>query len=381
MKENKVLHVISVSFSINYFFGNQFNYLGKKDKTEYHLACTPSKEFLNLSKTLNFIPFEVEITRKISPLKDLIAIYKIFKYIKIQNITHVVGHTPKGGMIAMVASFLAGTKQRIYFRHGLLYETSKGLKRILLKSIEKFSGTLANKVICVSKSILELSEIDRLNRPSKNILLGLGTCNGVDTEIKYNPNNYDFRTISIFKSKLNITEQDFVIGFVGRLVADKGINQLIDSWDIIKAKYKNVKLLLVGPIEERDSISDYSKNRIATDPTIIFTNFVSDASIYYSLINVFILPSYREGFPTVVLEASSMGIPVLTTKATGCIESIIEGKTGDFITHDSKNIASKIGYYIENRDIAILQGKNGRAFVCEHFEQTKVWDSIFENYK
>jgi glycosyltransferase involved in cell wall biosynthesis len=376
MKNNKVLHIITVSFVINHFFGKQFIYLKKKTNNEYHLACTSSKEFIRFSDKLGYIPFEVNITREISPFEDLIAIFKIYKYIKINNINQVIGHTPKGGMIAMVASYFANVTERIYFRHGIIYETSSGFKRFLLKNIDRLNGFLATKVVCVSNSVKEISEKDQLNNKDKNIVLGLGTCNGIDTEGRFNPRKKQIENINELKLKYGITADDKIIGYVGRLVRDKGIDELIKAWEIVKKKSINAKLLLVGPIEERDSISEYSKNQIKFDPSIIFTDFVVDSSIYFSLMDIFILPTYREGFPTVALEASSMSLPVIITKATGCTESIIENQTGIFISNDPKDIADKILFYMENEKIAKEHGKKGRLFVNENFEQTLIWDLI-----
>ena len=106
MEKEKVLHIITVSFVINHFFGKQFLYLKEKTGNDYHLGCSPSNNFLELSQKLGYTPFEVEITRSISPLKDLRAVFLIYQYIKKNKITKVVGHTPKGGMVAMIASFL-----------------------------------------------------------------------------------------------------------------------------------------------------------------------------------------------------------------------------------------------------------------------------------
>lgn len=376
MRSYKVLHIVAVSFSINYFLGKQFSYLKNKTGNVYHLGCSPSEDFLELSEKLVFKPFEIVITRSISPYKDLIAIFKIYSYIKRNNIDKVIGHSPKGGMVAMIASFLANVPDRIYFRHGIFYETSSGIKRVLLKNIDRLTGFFATKVVCVSKSVKEISEKDKLNNSDKNLILGLGTCNGVDTECKYNPHKIDVKVVNSLKEKYNLSKNDFVVGFVGRLVKDKGVGELIASWDIVKTKYNNAKLLLVGPIEERDPISDESRYKILNDPSIIFTDFVMDASPFYALMDVFILPSYREGFPTVSLEASSMELPVLITRATGCEEAIIENETGIFITTDPADIADKISLYLDNPQIAIKHGGNGRIFVRENFEQTKIWDII-----
>lgn len=220
-----------------------------------------------------------------------------------------------------------------------------------------------------------MKEINLIQQ-KKNIVLGLGTCNGVDTEEKYNPTSYDISDIKTLAEKLGISEGDFVVGFVGRLVKDKGVNELISAWDILKERFENIKLLLVGPLESRDPISKYAEERVLNDPSVIFTDFVLDASAYYSLMDIFVLPSYREGFPTVVLEASSMKIPVLVTRATGCEEAISEGVTGLFINHDPEDIASKIQFYLCNPNVARKHGENGRKFVCENFDQKKIWDLL-----
>jgi len=380
ISETEILHVTTVSFVINHFFGKQFIYLNKKNGNRYHLACSGSSELYELSNSLNFIPFKVEITRSISPLKDLQAIIKICKYIKKNNISKVVGHTPKGGMVAMIASFLAGTEERIYFRHGIIYETSTGYKKKLMRNIERLTGFFATKVVCVSNSVKYISERDRLNHPSKNIVLGAGTCNGIDTSFKFNPKYKDRTQTDLLKLKYNIHEEQ-VIGYVGRLVKDKGIDELILAWEIVNAKYPDSKLLLVGPIEERDSISNYSKKVILDNPSIIFVDFVIDASPFFSLMNVFVLPTYREGFPTVSLEASSMELPVIITRATGCSEAIIDNKTGIYTTNDVANIAEKIIFYMENKNIALEHGRQGRIFVKNHFEETKIWDLISKELK
>lgn len=377
---DNVLHVVTVSFVINHFFGKQFTYLRNKNSKNYHLACSGSKELYTLSDSLSFTPYEVEITRNINPLKDLNAIIKIYKYIKKNNITKVVGHTPKGGMIAMIASYLARVSERIYFRHGIIYETSSGFKRFLLLNIDRLTGFFATKVVCVSESVKMISERDRLNNPCKNIILGLGTCNGIDTSFKYNPNISQEDLIEDLKIKYNI-KQNKIIGYVGRLVKDKGIDELILAFEVVNSKFPDVKLLLVGPIEDRDSISNYSRKVIFANPSIIFVDFVNDASIFFSLMNIFVLPTYREGFPTVALEASSMEIPILITKATGCTEAIIENETGMFISHDIEDISEKIIYYLEHEDIALEHGKKGRVFVNNNFEQSKIWDLISKELK
>lgn len=280
----------------------------------------------------------------------------------------------------MTASFLAGTEERIYFRHGIIYETSTGFKRFLMKNIDRLTGYFATKVVCVSNSVRSISERDKLNKSSKNIVLGMGTCNGINTSFKFNPEQKSIKLLDQLRSKYNVREKK-VVGYIGRLVKDKGIDELILAWKIVNSKYPESQLLLVGPIEERDSISEYSKKVIRENASIIFIDFVIDASPFFSLMNIFVLPTYREGFPTVALEASSMALPVLITKATGCTEAIIDNKTGVFITNEVNDIADKIIYYMDNEELALEHGRAGRKFVNDNFEETKVWDLISTELK
>lgn len=376
----RVLHVINASFVTSYFFGEQFKYLKLKTGNIYYLACTPSDEHTNLASKLDYIPVNIPITRSINPLIDLKSIIKLYQFMKEKKIDVVIGHTPKGGMIAMIAASLAGIDQRIYFRHGIMYETSKGFKRFLLKSIEKLTGNLANTVVCVSESVKKVSIKDKLNAPNKNIILGLGTCNGIDVT-KFNKKSLSIEKIQSLKNQYQINDSDFVIGFVGRLVNDKGVSELVQSFDILCQKYQNIKLLLVGPFEERDSVSDEIKKNIETNSAIIHTGLVNNTALFFSMMHVLILPTYREGFPTVVLEASAMELPIIITKATGCTEAIVDGETGTFISHDINNIANVIETYIKNPEKGIEQGKKGRKFVVNNFEQTLIWEKIQKQLK
>ena len=374
-----ILHVVSVSFSLPYFVGEQFVHF-KKSNPDYnfYVACSLSENFSKLSDKLEFIEVPLVVNRSISPIEDLKSILELRKFILENKIDIVVGHTPKGGMIAMIASFLAGVKKRIYFRHGIMFETSQGFKRLLLKNIERMTGFFATQVVCVSNEIKSISEVEHLSSKKKNILLGRGTCNGVDCNNKYNPINISKDAQKALREKHNINEGEFVLGYVGRLVKDKGINELVEAWKVVSMNYSNVKLLLVGPFEERDPVEEKVKEYILNEESVVYTDFVEDASAYYSLMSAFILPSYREGFPTVVLEASSMELPVLTTRATGCSESIIENETGIFIELNADSIANGIDYIIKNPILAKEIGENGRAFIKKNFEQTKVWN-IIEN--
>lgn len=226
MKPNyKVLHVVSVSLSLPCFIGDQFDYFQKKG-IEFYVACSPSEHLDHYAKEKKFKAYPVPILRKMSPIRDFLSVILLVKYIRKHKIDIVIGHTPKGGLLSMLAAYLAGVKNRVYFRHGIMYETAKGPKRLLLKAIEQFTGFLAKKVICVSPSVAQISDEYGLSHPSKNIILGKGTCNGIDV-MKFSRDKNQAIAAELSK-KLNL-EGNYVLGYVGRLVKDKGIIELIDA--------------------------------------------------------------------------------------------------------------------------------------------------------
>jgi glycosyltransferase involved in cell wall biosynthesis len=299
-------------------------------------------------------------------------------YIKKNNIKIVVGHTPKGALLAMIASSIMRVKNRIYFRHGLLYETSQGFKRSVLILVERFTSFCSTKIVCVSPSLSKKSILDKLNDPKKQMVIGKGTCGGIDSLNKFNPENVNIALVNSIRTKLNISKEDFVVGFCGRIVKDKGIVELVEAFNYLKAANKNrqFKLLLVGDFEERDPLPIVIVNQIKDDSSIIVSGFIyEDIQCYYDLMNVYVLPSYREGFGMSVLEASSMCKPVLTTKVTGCVDSIIEGETGFFVENNSVSIYQKLSYLMELNDLDEI-GKRGRNFVVQNFDNRVLWPII-----
>ena len=375
-----LLHVVNIYFVVPYFLGNQLSYFAKKG-VKVHVACSPSDELNGYAQQQGFQYLEIPILRKISLLQDLKAIKGIYRYIKKNRIDTVTGHTPKGGLIAMVAAFLAGVKTRIYFRHGLVYETAKGPKRFLLISMERLASFLATRIVCVSPSVYQRSLQDRLSPAKKQLILANGTCNGIDVR-RFSKANIDQEEIKLLQEKYQISEKHFVLGFVGRLVRDKGIIELVDAFKRIHLEYPFTRLLLVGMLEERDALPLDTVQEIKSNPNIIFTGYVDNRSIekYYALMNLYVLPSYREGFPTSVLEASAMELPVLTTRVTGCIDAILPERTGLFVEHAAIDLYEKVKYLLDYSEVGTEMGKQGRQMVVERFEEKLVWKELEKLY-
>lgn len=375
-----ILHVVNISFVIPYFLGKQMNWFVGKGHKEY-IICSPSEELDEFAKEYQFEYRPIQVLRKISIAKDLKAVWCAYRYIKKVKADVVTGHTPKGGLIAMMSAWLARVPIRIYLRHGLVYETSTGLKRSLLVNIDRLASLLATKIVCVSPSVARRSVEDRLNPEKKQTVLAHGTCNGIDIE-RFCKQVVNKNKIEVLKKNLRIEDGDFIIGFAGRLVRDKGIIELIRAYQAIRKECQNVKLMLVGMLEIRDALPEDVVKTIKEDEGIISTGYVGYDTIeqYYALMDVYVLPSYREGFPTSVLEASSMEIPVITTRATGCCDSIIDGETGLFVGHDDKELEQALRKLYTNASMREFMGKAGRKFVEDNFKQEIVWKEIEKLY-
>lgn len=376
-----ILHVVNISFVIPYFLGNQLSYFRKKGYKEF-ILCSSSPELDSFSHVYQFEYKEVEIVRKISLIKDLVAIFETILYIRCKHIDIVTGHTPKGALVAMVAAYIMRVPIRIYFRHGLVYETSFGFKKKLLMTIDRFASTLATKIVCVSPSLGHRSLEDKLNPSFKQCLLHKGTCNGIDIS-RFDKQFIDVIQLNKLRETLKITDSKFVIGYTGRLVRDKGVVELVYAFQILNRKYDNLILLLVGMLEERDALPMDVVKCIEQTPSIINTGYVLNSSIeyYYALMNVFVFPSFREGFGMSTLEASAMELPIITARVTGCVDSIIEGYTGVFVDHNSESIANSIEKFYSNEELRLEYGRNGRNFVADNFEQHMVWTEIEKLYK
>lgn len=376
----KILHVVNVAFVIPYFFGEQLKYFSGKGYN-IHLACSPSPKLPDYARSYGFQYVEIEILRVFSIWKDIRAAFTLWRYIRAKRIDIVCGHTPKGGLLAMVAAFFAGVPKRIFFRHGLVYETSTGLRRFVLVNAERIASLLATEVVCVSPYLVERSRADHLTRPSKMRLLNIGSCNGVDALGQFNPDNLSVAKLDLLRRKLGLAADHYVVGYTGRLVGDKGITELVEAFSRMAADDDCVRLLLVGPLEERDRLPDTTLHTIRTDPRIIHTGLVEGGiEYYYALMSILVLCTHREGLGTSILEASAMQLPVLTTAHTGSRDAIIDGVTGSYILPAPESLYEALRRYRDDPQLARNQGQAGRAFILRNFEQRSIWQQIEKLY-
>lgn len=379
----KVLHVFTVARTPIAFFDGQFRYLTEHGY-EVVLACKREDGIEEFAERNGIRFISVDIPRSMSPVAIVKAIGEIRKIVKIEKPEAVFGHTPVGALVAMIAAKQAGVKNRIYYRHGIIYSTMTGLMQKAFMAEEKFVSRLATKIVNVSPSLAEKCAKDGINKREKQIVIGKGTCGGIDAHGIFNPALLDAERLELERVRLGLKGADIVFGFCGRFCKDKGTPELLEAYKLFKNRHPeiNVRLLLVGPFDERDVLPEETKKAMHESEDIVLTGHVlkKDIPMYYRLMDCFIFPSHREGFGMCVIEASAMEVPVLVAPSHGCIDSIQENVSGFYIGLDAKNICEGMERMMDMEYMRRI-GKQGREFVLENFDHKVMWPKVLNVYR
>jgi len=380
--ENKktLIRITTVPISLEKLLSGQLEYMS----SHYNLiAVSSEKENLEkLGKKINLPVFFVNLTRQITPIKDLLALVKMYFFFKKTKPFIVHSHTPKAGTIGMLAAKLAGVPNRLHTVAGLPLLEIGGKKRKLLDFVEKLTYSCATKVYPNSLGLKDIIIENKYCKANKLKVIGNGSSNGIDTSF-FNPELYSFENNQDLKAKLGIEQNDFVFIFVGRLVKDKGINELIAAFSKLQTQHKSIKLLLVGDYEtDLDPLSSETLDEITSNSSIISTGFEYDVRPYFAISNALVFPTYREGFPNVVMQAGAMNLPCIVTNINGCNEIIIEGENGIIIPVKNENaIFEAMNDCILKSDTIQRMKKNARKMIVSRYEQQVVWKAIFEEYQ
>lgn len=374
---HKILHMATVPEFL-FFLEKQLDFM-KKNGFDVHVLSSPGKDFDEFVEMEGVIPYEVEMERDISVWKDIRSLWKIWRVLRKYRFDIVHVHTPKAGLLGMIAATLAGVKVRIYHMHGLTYTTRTGLNRKILYFSEKLTCLLSHKTYAVSSSLLKYVVDDGIIPKQKIRLIQNGSINGLDCDTRFNRTRYPD---SKLHNTYGINENDFVLGFVGRIVRDKGIVELVEAYRALKKSYDHVKMLVVGQLENVDSLPKDVWREIEEDDCIIYVGSVDNPAPYYSLMDVLVLPTYREGFGLVAIEAMAMGVPVIASRVLGCVDTIEHGKNGFLVpAQNVEQIVEKVQFYMENNEDRDRHGDYGRSMVKQKYDQSAIWKDQLRDYQ
>lgn len=323
---------------------------------------------------------EVPMEREISPVRDIRSICHLWGILRTLRPTVTNVGTPKAGLLGGFAAWLNRVPCRFYTLHGLRFETTTGLRRKLLILAERLACRFAHRVVCVSHSVREKAIASGLVDRERALIFGAGSCNGVDVA-RFAPTQQRIWRAAELRRQFGIPADAPVALFVGRLTCDKGIAELIEAFLQLENRIPNLRLLLVGSFEDGDPLPEDIRKRLETHDRVILAGPVNDTAPYYAMADVLVLPSHREGLPTVVLEAHAAGKPVIGAAATGIVDLLVDGETGLlFPVGDVSSLANAIARLIEDKALARKLADAGRDQVKRKFRQELIWAALRREY-
>lgn len=377
MSSNQKVLLLSCthSFGAKFLQGQIFYMKQKGFKVVVISAPGTEIEQLCLKEGATFLPFPFR--REISLIDDVKAVFRLRKIINSIKPSIINTGTPKAGLLVCLAGRLSCRKPIVFTLRGLRSETLSGIKRFIVRSMEKFTCSLAHVVIPISPSLDLHAQKIGLYSKGKSVVLGKGSSNGVDIS-KFSP-SLSIEAKNDLRKSLGISSSDYVISYIGRITNDKGVVELFNSFKQLAKRYSELKLLIVGKFEDEDAIPLDIKKQLYSHPQVILEGYREDIKSIYEIIDVLVLFSKREGFGNILIEASSMEVPVIASHIPGCIDAVDNGNTG-FLVNNPKELLEKLEYYIFNRNKSIQHGVQGRKWVSENFKSELIWDEQLKLY-
>jgi glycosyltransferase involved in cell wall biosynthesis len=323
---------------------------------------------------------ELPMAREISPLRDLVSLWRLCLTMRLLRplITNV--GTPKAGLLGGLAAWLNRIPNRYYTLHGLRFETLTGWRRQLLMLSERLACSLAHRIICVSQSVREQAIAFGLTSSDRTIVLASGSCDGIDN-MQFAPSP-EIRSQAVeVRQRLGIPEHAPVIGFVGRLTRDKGIPELVTAFSQLSQQFPDLRLLLVGRFEQEDPLPLKTKQFLEAHQHVIFQDVVEKVAPYYAVMDLLVLPSHREGFPTVLLEAQAAGKPIVAAQSTGCIDAVLDGQNGFlFPIGDADALAKVSARILADKRLAAELGAYGQQRVKREYPCERIRAALAAEY-
>lgn len=377
MDKKKIIRASTVPQSLEVFCKGMLKELS--EKYEVVALSSPGEPLDRVREREGVRTIAVPMERHISLMKDLKALLAMIKTLRKERPYMIHSMTPKAGLLCMVAGTLTGVPVRIHTFTGLVWPTSTGLKRKILMLTDKLTCACATNIIPEGQGVKNDLIAGKITKKPLKVL-GYGNVMGVDME-------HFSRRPEVLKLSEDLNLRDsskFTFLFVGRIVKDKGINELVGAFKKLYSEYPDIRLILVGPYEDNlDPISQESREAISAydDIVAVGKKMGEELLAYYAAADCFVMPSYREGFPNTVLEAGAMGLASIVTDINGSREIVVDGENGMIVPpQNEERLYHAMTVMLTSSADRERQAGKARKMIADRFEQSIVRKCLYEYY-
>ena len=381
----KLIRITTVPISFKVLLKGQLRFMASNG-FDVKGVSSEGEELREVHENEGIVMEAINMSRKITPFQDLKSLWEMWNFLRKEKPQIVHTHTPKAGIIGMLAARLAGVPHRLHTVAGLPLMEATGIKRKILNFVEKLTYSSATRVYPNSKGLYDFILQNNFTQSNKLKIIANGSSNGINTTF-FSPDQVTELERVALREKLNIQPDDFVFVFVGRIVSDKGINELIKAFSELKTAENNeltsIKLLLVGGLEsDLDPLHPETLAEINQNKGIISAGFQQDVRPFFAISDALAFPSYREGFPNVVMQAGAMGLPSIVSDINGCNEIIVEGENGLIIPPKNvEKLKEKMLTLAKDKNLYAKLKENSRRMIEKRYEQSVVWNALLEEYE
>ena len=377
----KLIRITTVPMALRYLLPGQMQFM-QQNGFEVLMISADGAELKDVIKNEECRHIIVPMTRKITPLQDLKCLIQLIKIFKKEKPDIVHSHTPKAGLLGMLAAKISGVKIKIHTVAGMPLMVEKGFKLQLLKFIEKLTYSAANYVWPNSKSLYNYIGENKFTSPAKLTIIGKGSTNGINTQ-RFCKEAINENSLQEIKSSINYSTQHTYLLCIGRLVADKGIVELVNVFLSLQKKYTALKLILVGDYEqELDPLPEKLMQQIKTNANIIHIKWTQQVEYFMHIANYFVFPSHREGFPNVLLQAGAMELPIICSRIAGNIDIVQHKQTGLlFECGNQQQMEEQIAFAFTNFNGMKMMAQKLAEVIETDFRRENIWQSLLQQYQ
>ena len=371
--KKKSIRISTIPLSLDVLLQGQLRMLS--EHYEVVGVSSPGEELDKVAQREGIRTIAVPMERKISPFKDLVSLFRLIRLFHREKPWMVHSLTPKAGLLAMTAAWICRVPIRIHMFTGLVFPTTTGLKQKILMATDSITCACATNVLPEGKGVKK--DLEHFRITSKPLqIIGNGNINGIDLDF------FD-RTPEVLELAEKYRKEEVVtFCFVGRIVRDKGMNELVAAFQRLHQAYPNTRLVLVGPFEEKlDPVLPETRQTIEQQAAIEWMGWQNDIRPFLAASEVFVFPSYREGFPNVVLQAGAMGLPSIVTDINGSSEIITEGVNGSIIPSQDEEALYKAMEKLLDTEERRKLAQQARPQIANRYERKALWKELLKFYR